>query len=92
MTDTTLQEAAQLALDAFTEVYYTDATIPPKQKAALHCLRQALALFAFERVPYGWVIAGSHYIYRGEYAEVDTKAEAKRIGGTCCAFPVFTQP
>lgn len=34
----------QLALEALTEVYYTDATTPPKQKTAIEAMRQTLAV------------------------------------------------
>jgi hypothetical protein len=42
--------------------------------------------------PYGWKIQGVSRLVIGEYAEVDAKAEAKRIGGTCEAFPLYTAP
>jgi hypothetical protein len=29
-------------------------------------------------------------MWRGEFAEIDAKAEAKRIGGTCVAYPLYT--
>ena len=38
---------------------------------------------------YGWMIEGSPFVYKGEFSELDTKDEAKRIGGTCKAFPVY---
>jgi hypothetical protein len=31
-------------------------------------------------------------MWRGEYAEIDAKAEAKCIGGTCVAYPLYTAP
>jgi hypothetical protein len=31
-------------------------------------------------------------MWRGEFAEIDAKAEAKRIGGTCVAFALYTEP
>jgi hypothetical protein len=42
--------------------------------------------------PYGWKIQGVSRLVIGEYAEVDAKAEAKRIGGTCEAIPLYTAP
>jgi hypothetical protein len=45
-----------------------------------------------KQVPYGWKIQGVSRLVIGEYAEVDAKAEAKRIGGTCEAFPLYTAP
>ena len=29
---------------------------------------------------------------RGEFAELDAKSKAKRIGGTCVAYPLYTAP
>ncbi len=40
--------------------------------------------------PVGWAITGCSRIYFGEFAEVDAKAEAKRCGGTCSAYQLFT--
>ena len=37
----------------------------------------------------GWMIEGSDRIWRGEDAEQVAQAEAKRIGGTCYAFPIY---
>ena len=31
-------------------------------------------------------------MWRGEFAEIDAKAEAKRIGGTCVAYALYTTP
>jgi hypothetical protein len=31
-------------------------------------------------------------MWRGEFAEIDAKAEAKRIGGTCVAYALYTAP
>jgi glycosyltransferase involved in cell wall biosynthesis len=31
-------------------------------------------------------------MWRGEFAELDAKAEAKRIGGTCVAYALYTTP
>jgi len=42
-------------------------------------------------VPHGWMIDGSSHLLRGEFAEADAKSEAKRCGGTCKAYPVYTK-
>ena len=42
--------------------------------------------------PYGWQVAGTRELHTGEFAEIDAKAEAKCIGGTCKAFPLYTAP
>lgn len=38
---------------------------------------------------YGWMIDGVPTVMRGEFAERDAMAAAKRIGGTCKAFAVY---
>ena len=38
---------------------------------------------------FGWMVEGSKSVFKGPYAELESKAEAKRIGGTCCAFPIY---
>ena len=38
----------------------------------------------------GWAVQGCSKMWRGEFAEIDAKAEAKRIGGTCVAFALYT--
>ena len=42
--------------------------------------------------PHVWMIQGSHGTWKGEHAEMDAKAEAKRCGGTCYAYPLYTHP
>lgn len=45
--------------------------------------------------PYGWMIEGSTQIWlaeHGPYAESAAIAEAKRIGGTCHAYPIYREP
>lgn len=42
--------------------------------------------------PFGWQVAGTHELHRGRYAELDARASAKSIGGTCMAFPLYTAP
>lgn len=42
--------------------------------------------------PHVWMIQGSHATWKGEFAEMDAKAEAKRCGGTCYAYPLYTHP
>lgn len=44
------------------------------------------------RTPYGWQVQGLRDTYKGEFAEKDAKAEAARIGGTACAFPIYIDP
>lgn len=47
---------------------------------------------AQQQEPYGWKVYGVNSLFMGEFAEADAKAEAKRIGGTCIAFPLYTSP
>ena len=37
----------------------------------------------------GWMISGCNAVWRGEHAEIDTKAEAMRCGGTCINYEIF---
>ena len=45
-----------------------------------------------EQKPYGWMVQGVPNVMRGSLAQEIQTHEAKRIGGTCRAFPVYTQP
>jgi hypothetical protein len=40
--------------------------------------------------PVAWAVQGCSKMWRGEFAEIDAKAEAKRIGGTCFAYALYT--
>lgn len=42
--------------------------------------------------PYAWAIDACSKMWRGEFAEMDAKAEAARCGGTCRAFPLYDYP
>ena len=42
--------------------------------------------------PVAWAIQACSKMWRGEFAEIDAKAEAKRIGGTCVAYALYTSP
>ena len=43
-----------------------------------------------EQEPVAWAVQACSKMWRGEFAEIDAKAEAKRIGGTCVAYPLYT--
>ena len=45
-----------------------------------------------EQPIHGWMTDGSSRVTFGEFAEQDAKAEAKRCGGTCEAYPVYRGP
>ena len=40
--------------------------------------------------PVAWAVQGCSKMWRDEFAEIDAKAEAKRIGGTCVAYALYT--
>jgi len=42
--------------------------------------------------PVAWAVQACSKMWRGEFAEIDAKAEAKRCGGTCVAYPLYTAP
>jgi hypothetical protein len=41
--------------------------------------------------PHAWAIQGCSRMWKGEYAEIDSKNEARRCGGSCYAYPLFTR-
>jgi len=49
-----------------------------------------LEKFTPRSIPIGWAVQGCSKMWRGEYAELDAKAEARRIMGTCVAYPLFS--
>lgn len=42
--------------------------------------------------PVAWAVQACSKMWRGEFAEIDAKAEAKRVGGTCVAYPLYAAP
>ena len=50
------------------------------------------ALAQPEQEPVAWAVQACSKMWRGEFAEIDAKAEAKRIGGTCVAYALYTSP
>lgn len=65
----------------------------PIRRARLQCTVLQAMQAAIDKpkvlVPYGWAISGSSYAFCGEDAEQYAKAEAKHVGGTCVAFPLY---
>jgi len=51
-----------------------------------------LAVAQPEQEPVAWAVQGCSKMWRDEFAEIDAKAEAKRIGGTCVAYALYTTP
>jgi len=54
-------------------------------KSPLQDFQQAVP----QQEPYGWMITGVPTVMKGSLAEDIQKAEAKRIGGNCKAFPIY---
>ena len=87
-------EALQLCANGEDDVLLT--------REALSALRQALEQPTVkdclkvepkqEQEPYGWKVQGVALVFTGEYAEQEAKAAAKRMGGTCQAFPLYVRP
>jgi hypothetical protein len=74
---------------------YTVAELAPhkvvmKFNDAINALRTALA--QPEQEPVAWAVQGITQMIRGEFAELDVKSKAKRFGGTCVAYPLYTTP
>ena len=90
MTDQ-LRQAAQQALEALEAITRSVQSDHQAEIAedAITALRTALVQQA---EPVAWAVQACSKMWRGEFAEIDAKAEAKRIGGTCVAFPLYTTP
>jgi hypothetical protein len=96
MTD--LRTAAQQALEALEALQggCTDSNDGTVEAITVWCpevidvLRTALE--QEEQEPVAWAVQGCSKLWRGEFAEIDAKAEAKRIGGTCVAYALYATP
>ena len=65
-------------------------THPPQQQPMFDCPRCGHC--CPEAEPVAWAVQACSKMWRGEFAEIDAKAEAKRIGGTCVAYALYTSP
>jgi len=80
------------------QVYSDTLTIVYQQgfadgKAAANAMHDLARLGQeIEQEPVAWAVQACSKMWRGEFAEIDAKAEAKRIGGTCVAYPLYTTP
>ena len=63
---------------------------PPQQQPVFDCPRCGHC--CPEAEPVAWAVQACSKMWRGEFAEIDAKAEAKRIGGTCVAYALYTLP
>ena len=90
MTDQ-LRQAAQQALEALEAITRSVQSDHQAEIAedAITALRTALVQQA---EPVAWAVQACSKMWRGEFAEIDAKAEAKRIGGTCVAYPLYNAP
>jgi hypothetical protein len=91
------REALKLALEALENVknsiYITseqEAVALEKVNQTIPAIKSALAQPAQE--PVAWAVQGCSKMWREEFAEIDAKAEAKRIGGTCVAYALYISP
>lgn len=84
---TNLQQAAQQALEALIDA--ANVLSAPMFADAVAALSKALEQQA---EPVAWAVQACSKMWRGEFAEIDARAEAKRIGGTCVAYPLYTAP
>jgi hypothetical protein len=82
------------AFNAWWNNDYDDSTNPFRLESGAYWAwagwKAALAQPAQE--PVAWAVQGCSKMWRGEFAEIDAKAEAKRIGGTCIAYALYTAP
>ncbi len=96
-------EVLQQALEALNLPSMKTQQMLIQRDEAIDALRQVLsrehALYELARLgqelqpePLGWAVEGCSKMWRGEYAELDAKDEARRIGGTCFAYALFTRP
>ena len=69
---------------------YGSVDIAEILSAEVERLREALA--QPEAEPVAWAVQACSKMWRGEFAEIDAKAEANRIGGTCVAYALYTSP
>lgn len=84
----------QLTRELASRLYETDQYSSPYwslmwEAADALLLQQAEMAELKDQTPYGWQVAGTCELHTGEFAEIDAKASARRIGGTCTAFPLF---
>jgi hypothetical protein len=86
------REALKLALEALDDMHIVDFPLEDLRNwnKAITAIKAALAQPAQE--PVAWAVQGCSKMWRGEFAEIDAKAEAKRIGGTCVAYALYTAP
>ena len=84
------REVMQQALEALNLSAVTVDSFGVQQATqdAITALRTALEQQQAE--PVAWAVQGCSKMWRGEFAEIDSKAEAKRIGGTCVAYALYT--
>jgi hypothetical protein len=89
------REAMMLALEALEHISkfgcnHVRGVCTCEYREAADAIKTVLAQPAQE--PGAWAVQGCSKMWRGEFAEIDAKAEAKRIGGTCVAYALYISP
>lgn len=88
--NTPLQKAAQAVINRWDSPSWKDQ---PHTGEYIAELRKALDDELVQSVePYGWMVSGTPTVMRGSMAQAIQEQEAKHIGGTCKAYPVYTSP
>jgi hypothetical protein len=100
MTD--LRQVAQQALeawdkpsasfDAWWDGDYDDPANPYEPNSAAYWAWAGWKAAQQQAEPFAWAVQGITQMLRGEFAELDAKSKARRIGGTCVAYPLYTVP
>jgi len=83
MTKHTLHTATALALAALSECRY--ATTDKSERMADEAIKALQDALTHSESNLAWCVTGTSEIYRGEWAEIDAKKSARRIGGDCRA-------
>ena len=86
---------AQAAEDDDTQGYVSEFPLPNERNFCPRCGKRTKDIHTCtppqqQAEPVAWAVQACSKMWRGEFAEIDAKAEAKRIGGTCVAYPLYT--
>ena len=86
---------AQAAEDDDTQGYVSEFPLPNERNFCPRCGKRTKDIHTCtppqqQAAPVAWAVQACSKMWRGEFAEIDAKAEAKRIGGTCVAYPLYT--
>ena len=87
-----LRKAAQQALEALEKSWNPMVRSAERESSAKDAITALKAALEQQAEPVAWAVQACSKMWRGEFAEIDAKAEAKRIGGTCVAYALYTAP